>query len=265
MANEHDRAVALALRTSNELKKLFNKLGNADHPNGAILSAYRQARRALKGNIDNPGVVADVLRELRRAVELTAREQMHQAQRLGVKQATVELALYGLPNAAYVAPPIAELAATMAVYDGQAANVRGLAMQGDEAMILGDDTRVGALGPGLVTREMTKWLATVAVGAWVGMTNRNVERVSGQEDFLRQAVAAVDKRTTDCCLRVNGQVVGMDEPFHLTGTPRYADEQMSPPFHNFCRSAQALVRRRDAKDDITQRLKGTAKAEIGRR
>jgi len=175
------------------------------------------------------------------------------------------LVVYDLPNSAAVALPIAELGAVLAVYDAQAANVRGLALQGDEAMILGDETRVGALGPGVVTRETTKWLAVAAVSAWSRVTTDNVSRVSGQEDFLRQAVAAVDKRTTDCCLRVNGQVVALDEPFHLTGTPRYADDQFSPPFHPACRTAQALVRRADMGDDVTQRLRATAKAELGRR
>ncbi len=261
----HDRAVALALRTSNELKRLFNRLGNVDHPNGRILAAYRQARRALKGNIGNQMVVLDALRELRQAIAETVRSQLQEAQDAGIRQATTELALYGLPNTAYVAPSVVELGAVMATFDGQAAQVRGLALQGDESMILGDATRVGALGPGIVTREAAKWLATVAISAWSSVTTDNVERVSGQEDFLRQAVAAVDKRTTDCCLRVNGQTVGMNEPFHLTGTPRYADYQMMPPYHDRCRTAQALVRRREASDDITQRLKATARAELGRR
>lgn len=60
------------------------------------------------------------------------------------------------------------------------------------------------------------------------------------EKYKRQAIAAIDERTTDCCLRVHGQVVGMDQPFHLTGTPRFADYLMAAPFHDFCRTAETL-------------------------
>lgn len=56
----------------------------------------------------------------------------------------------------------------------------------------------------------------------------------------RQAVAAIDERTTDCCLRVHGQIVGMDQPFRLTGSPRFADYVMAPPFHWHCRTAETL-------------------------
>lgn len=58
--------------------------------------------------------------------------------------------------------------------------------------------------------------------------------------YKRQAIAAIDERTTDCCLRVHGQITGTKQPFKLEGTPRFADEVMSPPFHWYCRTSTAL-------------------------
>jgi len=53
----------------------------------------------------------------------------------------------------------------------------------------------------------------------------------------KQAVAAIDENTTDCCLRVHGQVQALGEPYRLTGTPRFADRVAFPPFHWNCRTS----------------------------
>ena len=61
-----------------------------------------------------------------------------------------------------------------------------------------------------------------------------------QTEYMKQAIAAIDNKTTDCCLRVHGQIQPLDRPFQLDGTPRFSDEVDSPPFHWNCRSAQSL-------------------------
>lgn len=53
----------------------------------------------------------------------------------------------------------------------------------------------------------------------------------------KQAVAAIDERTTECCLRVHGQIADLDKPYKLTGTPRFQDEMMFPAFHWNCRTS----------------------------
>ena len=62
---EHERSVQLALRTDAELGKLFSRLGTRQAPRGRVLTAYRQARRALKGNVADIPVVRGILQELR--------------------------------------------------------------------------------------------------------------------------------------------------------------------------------------------------------
>lgn len=47
----------------------------------------------------------------------------------------------------------------------------------------------------------------------------------------RQADATIDARTSDICHEVNGQVVGLNEPFRYEGR-----EWMLPPFHPWCRT-----------------------------
>ena len=84
-------------------------------------------------------------------------------------------------------------------------------------------------------------------------------------EWGRQVVAVVDERTTDCCLRAHGQWQAMGDEFVLTGQPRYADKMPHPPFHRWCRSATALVQRQYAADDLTQKMRDAARAELNAR
>ena len=84
-------------------------------------------------------------------------------------------------------------------------------------------------------------------------------------EWGRQAVAVIDERTTDCCLRVHGQWQAFGDEFTLTGTPRYADTMERPPFHRWCRTATALVQRQFAADDLTTQMRDAARDELNAR
>jgi hypothetical protein len=58
--------------------------------------------------------------------------------------------------------------------------------------------------------------------------------------YQKQAMAAIDLHTTDCCRKVHGQIQDLDQPFQLTGTPRFADRMLNPPFHYNCRTITTL-------------------------
>jgi hypothetical protein len=60
------------------------------------------------------------------------------------------------------------------------------------------------------------------------------------ETWRHQAIAAIDERTTDTCLRVHGQIQLLDKPFKLTGTPRFSSRMMHSPFHYNCRTSVSL-------------------------
>lgn len=112
---------------------------------------------------------------------------------------------------------------------------------------------------------------TVEQAVWAGANGRAGQRYREVERrdtvrFQRQAIAAIDRRTTPCCLRVHGQIVDLNQPFHLTGTPRFAEYIQAPPFHYRCRTAIALYL--GAMEEIgttTEEMRARARAEFARR
>lgn len=80
------------------------------------------------------------------------------------------------------------------------------------------------------------WAAGAALA---GSLYRAGQSQAGQQ-WNKQAIAAIDENTTDCCLRVHGQIQPLGQTFSLTGTPRYADRMQHPPFHGHCRTVEAL-------------------------
>lgn len=84
-----------------------------------------------------------------------------------------------------------------------------------------------------------------------------------QTTYSKQAIATIDDKTTDCCLQVHGQIQPLDKPFHLTGTPRYANYVPNPPFHWNCRTAEALyTESMEEKGTTTRQMKDAADAEL---
>lgn len=53
----------------------------------------------------------------------------------------------------------------------------------------------------------------------------------------KQVVAHLGTDTTDTCLKAHGQIQNIDQPFELTGEPRFARSIMAPPFHWNCRTS----------------------------
>lgn len=239
MATELDQAIRSAEKASKEIKRLFDRLGNKEHPRGELMNAYRDARRNIARDALNLAVVLAILGALRRQVDAIAGSVLLAAAAIGVEQARRDTAIYGLLFAAQPVTTIVEQAAIVAAFDAQAAQVRALVLVGDKALIVGDEERVGVLSPSPIALQTTRWITTVAVGSYMAHILRGTS--GRQDEFGRQAVAVIDERTTPTCRNVNGQVVGMNEPFRLTGG--FAGEMMQPPFHMSCRTTVALVRR----------------------
>jgi hypothetical protein len=102
-------------------------------------------------------------------------------------------------------------------------------------------------------------------GAALGLLYGAQQQVTGVK-YWKQAIAAIDERTTDCCLRVHGQIQPLDKPFELSGTPRFADRVMNPPFHWYCRTATALYRPEMEETGLTtDELRDAARAELAAR
>lgn len=267
MADPHAVAVRLAERTNAELLALFAHLGTREHPRGVILSAYRHTLRALRAgaawrDLPTVGVLLDELRYLLGAAIVA---QLRAAYDRGVRQAGATLDAYGLPTPAPVGGELAVAEAQRAIVatiDAQVQAARSSVAAGiaTEALLLGTDSTLGVLTPTPVMRSAARWVTALAALGFGGVVERATE---GRGDgWLKQAVATVDERTTDCCLRVHGQVQPLDGQFHLTGTPRFADYLPQPGFHWHCRTALALVQREDADDPLSEDMRQAAGAEL---
>lgn len=85
-------------------------------------------------------------------------------------------------------------------------------------------------------------------------------------EVQKQAVSAMGRNTTNCCLRVHGQIQPVDEPFELTGTPRFADRMMYPAFHWRCRTTVSMYHPSFERSGMTTaNMRAAAQAELARR
>ena len=276
MANPLRAAIREGERVDRALSVLFGRyLGSTVHPRGRVLSAYRQARRAIAQAYKLPGAMRvaallDALRELELTLADIGRGAMAEAVRLGIESAESQIAAYAAAGVAVDA--VREHAVLDALTAGWAASVspqletaRAMVAAGAEKeMLLGGGGRLGVVQAAPTVRDASRWLALAAsqaFRAWsVGLEPRG-ELL----DWQRLAVAAVDGRTTDCCLRVNGQVVnGVDAPFILTGEPRFADKLVDPPFHWNCRTSVVLYME-EFDNGATGFLREQSQAELARR
>ena len=262
-------SIRAALRTNRELGKLFAKLGTAEHPRGKVLVAYRNARRALRDVLGRPGPMMilearEVMAGLKDSVQVVADTTLAAALDLGWKQAEVEARIWELEPLLPFVDTVAMTDAWIAVIDQQEHSILAtLATGADPALILGSDTAVGLLRPDTVTREGAHWL-TVAIGLALRGALGPSMQASGRE-WGKQPVASVDANTTECCLRVNGQVVRENAKFHTTGSPAYAEWQDWTDFHWNCRTSIVIVPMDEADDDLTAMLLAQSAGEQQKR
>lgn len=272
---QHQKSVNSALRAGDELGRLFARVGGSDAPRGRILRAYRLTRDVLSVDeaVRRQSTVMATLIRLRDDVQAELDALLDDALALGAEQAGAQLRAYAYEEQAEDTAPgnagiawretfkQAALLTIASIVTAQIGQVLGLLSTGaiTAAQVIGDGVRVGILNPTAVIAQSRDAIAKATLAAWdaeveTSITQRNV--------WARQAVAAIDERTTDCCLRVHGQWVALDEDFELTGTPRFADELHAPPFHWNCRTAVALVKVTDVDDDLTQRMREAARREL---
>ena len=128
-----------------------------------------------------------------------------------------------------------------------------LLVKGPDVMVATSTTKV---------LEAANQMANAAALATQNVVQVSLAAAGAFSDFVRQAVAAVDERTTPCCLGVHGQVRDLDEWYETPDAPAYAERQKRPPFHDYCRTSQVLVIRTVAEDDLTRRMRRAATLEM---
>lgn len=273
-ANPLRYAHAEALRLARWLDWAFGHfLGSTQHPRGAVLSHYRSARRELRSVLKTkrrtlkPETLG-ILNRLKAGINATMVDAGEAAVAQGSESAERQLVRYVEDGVRYagqtprvdIAPQVATVVAD---FDRQAAQVLALLNRGGDitAEIVGDDHRVGLLQPSGLIATASRQVATAAGAGFIAAIGR--ER--GQDfGWMKQTIPAIDERTTETCLRAAGQKRHIDEPFHLTGEPRFADDLDWTPFHWYCRTSVALYLPQ-YDDGLTQALRGDVQRERKRR
>ena len=111
------------------------------------------------------------------------------------------------------------------------------------------------------TRDVWTY-ATGLIAAYLTTMNQLVTSA----EYKKQAIATIDERTTDCCLKVHGQIQPLEKDFRLTGTPRFADKVPDPPFHWYCRTTEVLYNEKLEEFGITtEKMRDAANAELDAR
>lgn len=119
---------------------------------------------------------------------------------------------------------------------------------------------VWRLSTAAAQKEIRTSIWAAGMGA-MGILYRATRTITRTE-YKKQAIAAIDAKTTDCCLQVHGQIQPLDKPFELTGTPRFADKIDNPPFHWYCRTSESLyTEKMEEKGVPTAEMKESARAE----
>lgn len=262
---QHAASVRSAADMGDDLLRLFRLVGQADAPRGRLLAAYRRAREvlAMPDALRNARLVRDTLTELQSAVERDLAGLWDDGADVGKFHAGQQKLIYRLDTRPRDRDRDvlrdAAVGVVTAIVARQAAQVIADVVQGRARpeTILGDGASAGVLNPFQAlgpARDQVAQAGRVGYEAEMGRPARPTE-------WWKQWVAAIDERTTECCLLAHGQSVPMDALFRLEGEPRYEDEIDAPPGHWNCRSALALVAREDVDDSLTFQMRSAARDE----
>jgi len=214
----------------------------------------------------SPIALADGLDTLRYALLGLGSEAMGQASARGQASMEAQVEAYSRDDEsiqpARQRPDLGPLMqGWMSEYDRQVAQVAAaMAFSGEAERILGDEDRLGILQPAPVAVHAAESFASaLAMGAITWIVGRLEEE--REPDVFKQVIAAIDERTTDCCLNAHGQIQPFTRPFELVGTPRFADQLEWTPFHWYCRTSICMYRE-VYEDGTTEQMRDAARAEL---
>lgn len=263
------QSIRSAVDMNEKLSTMFTRAGSISENKGYIVRAYRNANRALSTALqetNRQSAVREVVQELRVSVNTGLRDSLQASVEAGVEESARQLRFYGIETEPEYSMGLSEqvdtaINAVMAQLDAQDATIQALLLSDiDDTLITGDDSRQGVLKPGDILPAASYWIAALLWDSFSWWSKYNGRNLS----FQKQVVAALDGRTTDCCLRAHGQIVPLDGQFHLTGTPRFSDRLSWTPFHWSCRSAVTLYLP-DFDDGFTQKMIDGAKYVLAQR
>jgi len=269
MPNPLLQSIRSAVRANQKTADLFDALGTKDAPNGVITSAYRQAKRAMETVLAEPNPtlgVKQVFGELRTSIQNGVAPVFNESYTYGIDEATRQLGYYD------VAEIISDLnrqnemsqnALNVLLNEltAQESAIMAILLAGLEGnRITGDEDHVGLLSPGDVLAAGIFWVTALLWDAFSSTVNLTMPDLR----YKKQAIAVLDRRTTDCCLRVHGQIVPFDGEFTLTGHPSFADKIDWSPFHWYCRTSIVLYSE-SFDSGLTERMRRAAEYVLSQR
>jgi len=245
-ANPLLRSIQSAVKMNESLTAMFDQAGNIQTGRGYVVRAYRNANRALPAALqenDSRRAVRDVIIELRTNLRAELRSSFDASYHTGLEESARQLRFYGretdpAKNPINLSRQVeTAVDAVLAQVDAQESTLTAmLASEIDQTLITGDEERQGILKPADILTGAAYWIAALVWDAFSWWSQNN----AGGNNFQKQSIAALDGRTTDCCLRVHGQIAALNARFELTGTPRFADHLDWTPFHWRCRTSIVL-------------------------
>ena len=245
-ANPLLQSIKSAVSMNERLAGMFEQAGNITEGRGYVVRAYRNANRAMPAALqeDNQrSAVRDVMIELRTNLRAELRTSLEASFGAGMDESARQLRFYGVETRPNVNPinltKQVETAvdAVLAQVDAQETTINAMLASGiDTVLITGDEERQGVLKPAEILTGATYWIAALVWDSFSWWSQSN----GGGYGWQKQSIAALDGRTTDCCLRAHGQIVPLRDRFVLTGTPRFADRLEWTPFHWRCRTSIVL-------------------------
>ena len=248
-------------------------LGSTQHPRGAVLNIYRKGRRDMSGILRAKrrwmkAEAQEILSDMQIKLDVATTTAVQDAVSQGRTSALVQLAAYADDGVQYTPQMLPAMVseiqqAPMMEFQRQMMQILGLIAGGGDVRtaIVGDAGRVGVMSPAPVITTAADSITKSVASSFSNTVGREPAQDFG---WHKQVMSAIDDRTTDCCLNAAGQSQKVDDKFHLTGTPRFADDMDWVPFHWFCRSSVALYLPQ-YDDGITAELLDNVAAERERR
>lgn len=240
----------------------------------AATRAWHRARLELLGALAESQSVAPIVAWVGHEVASALAELSPRAAELLARYLSTQLA--SVPDAPPAAPIEPQLATALPAW--QAATVgrflssaQQLAGDSPAAIAAALASPTGTPGVSAFVWGLNSLQLASEAALWQGLNGALKQayeglNAPGRPRFQKQAIAAIDRRTTQCCLQVHGQIRELNEAFTTDGAPAFAGQQQSPPFHHRCRTVIALYHpAMESVGPSTAELRASARAELAER
>lgn len=283
---QHFYAVDAGFQQTDSYNKLHDLILE---PGAKINRAYRSARTALEAaflsngdRVDNLYKIDDIFIPLKDVVEKNSIELLIYSGLLGADLGNYLLNLYYEDIS--ISDPVIdfsnEVRKIIDIVDSQWRNSK-MYFGGDiessinsiEILLGNGVDTLGIFTAASINRQLELATMQKAIGIENQVIDQSIKSLmykdqgsfdSSNKKYLpkKQVVAAVDPRTTLCCLGAHGQIQPVDTKFTLTGT-NFAPEMDWPPFHWNCRSTVVFsFDNTDLSDELTKAMKMAADDEL---